>query len=204
MVLGITGGIASGKSSVCRIFQDRGLPVVSADLLAREAVRPGTPTLRRLVERFGAEILDAAGNLDRPALARQIFADSGARSDLNAIIHPAIASLAEARLGGLRSQGEPLIIYEAPLLFEAGAEGRVDRILVVRVDPEVQLQRLMARDQLPEAEARARIASQLSQDQKVARADFVIDNSGSPEATLRQVDSLLKQLLPSAAPPPNH
>ncbi len=204
MVLGITGGIAAGKSSVSRIFQRRGIPVVSADQLAREVVGPNTPTLRHLVERFGPGILDETGGLDRPGLARLIFNDPQARIDLNAMIHPAIVALAEVRLGALRDQGEALIVYEAPLLFEAGAEGRVDRILVVRVDPDVQLLRLMARDQLAEEDARARIAAQLPQEEKVARADFVIDNSGSLEATVSQAESLLGKLLPRVPPPPNH
>jgi dephospho-CoA kinase len=121
MILGVTGGIASGKSTVTEIFRSLGAAVVSADELAREAVRPGGETLRKLVERFGRQILLADGTLDRKALAARIFADPRQREDLNRITHPAVAALAAERLGRLAAKGERLIVYEAPLLFEAGA-----------------------------------------------------------------------------------
>jgi dephospho-CoA kinase len=202
MVLGITGGIASGKSTVGDMFRKRGVPVVSADQLAREAVRPGSSTLARLVERFGKKILAADGSLARENLARLIFADEAARADLNAITHPAIAALAEGRLAELRNRGATLIAYEAPLLFEAGAEGRVDQVLLVWVDPQVQLQRLMARDGLDETEARIRIAAQMPLAEKAARADFVIDNSGPPAVTEEQVAALFTRLSAASVPPP--
>lgn len=195
MILGITGGIASGKSMVSEIFRRLGAIVVSADALAREAVLPGSPALAKLVERFGAGILDREGALDRKALAKRIFADPEARATLNRITHPAIAAIAEERLRALQSKAS-LVVYEAPLLFEAGAEGRVDAVLVVTVDPERQLQRLMQREALSEAEARARIAAQMSQAEKVARADFVIDNSGAPEDTAAAVRKLYVRLVP--------
>lgn len=202
MVLGITGGIASGKSTVGDMFRKRGAPVVSADQLAREVVLPGSPTLARLVERFGKKILAADGSLARETLARLIFADETARADLNAITHPAIAALAEERLAQLRNCGATLVAYEAPLLFEAGAEGRVDQVLLVWVEPQVQLQRLMARDGLAETEARIRIAAQMPLAEKAARADFVIDNSGSPAVTEEQVAVLFARLSAASAPPP--
>ncbi len=195
LVLGITGGIASGKSSVAAMFADLGAVVVSADQLAREAVAPGTDTLARLVEAFGPAIIDASGALDREALGRIVFADPAARERLNAITHPAIARLSEARLGELRGQEVPLVIYEAPLLFEAGAEQRVDRILVVTVAPAVQQQRLADRDGLTAEQIAARIAAQWTQAEKVARADYVIDNSGTFEQTRSQVTSLHHFLL---------
>jgi len=195
LVLGITGGIASGKSSVAAMFADLGAVVVSADQLAREAVAPGTGTLTRLVGAFGPAIIDASGALDREALGRIVFADPAARERLNAITHPAIARLSEARLGELRWQGVPLVVYEAPLLFEAGAEQRVDRILVVTVDPDVQQQRLVARDRLGAAEIAARIAAQWPQAEKVVRADYVIDNSGDLEQARSQVAALHRLLL---------
>lgn len=190
MVLGITGAIAAGKSLVSELFRQRGAAVVSADELAREAVARGSRVLDRLVERFGPGILAADGCLDRAAMADIVFADPGARADLEAIVHPAIAALAERRLAMLRNSGVPLIVYEAPLLFEAGAQERVDRVLVVRIDPRRQLRRLMERDDLDEAAARARISAQMPQEDKVARADFVIDNSGNRAATEAQVDRL--------------
>jgi dephospho-CoA kinase len=200
MILGVTGGIASGKSTVTKIFRSLGAAVVSADELAREAVRPGGETLRLLVERFGAGILLPDGTLDRKTLAARIFADPRQREDLNRITHPAVAALSVERLAQLVARGEPLIVYEAPLLFEAGAERRVDAVLVVRIDPLLQLQRLMERDGIDEKEARDRIAAQMPQEEKVARADYVIDNSGSPEETEAQVRNLFRRLMHSRSP----
>lgn len=203
LILGVTGGIASGKSLVTETFRSLGALVVSADELAREAVRPGSETLRRLVGQFGREILQTDGSLDRKALAERVFTDAGAREALNRITHPAIAALAEKRLQELSRQAGRLVVYEAPLLFEAGAEKRVDAVLVVRIAEPLQVERLMRRDGLSEAQARARIDSQIPQAEKVARADYVIDNSGSPEATSEQVRKIFRQLgaLPPLAAP---
>jgi dephospho-CoA kinase len=195
MILGITGGIATGKSVVTQAFRALGAAVVSADELAREVVRPGSTTLQRLVKHFGPSILREDGTLNRAALADLIFSDSQARKDLNGITHPAIARLAEQRLKELVQEGKPLIVYEAPLLFEAGAEQRVDAVLVVKVDDHVQLQRLMARDGISEAEAKARISAQMSQQEKASRADYLIDNSNSLGKTVAQVKSLFKRLV---------
>lgn len=195
LILGLTGGIASGKSSVAAMFAELGAVVVSADQLAREAVAPGTPALRALTAAFGTAILNAAGELDRGALAQLVFADPAARERLNAITHPAIAGLAEARLRELRAQNVPLVVYEAALLFEAGAEQRVDRVLVVTVDPDIQRQRLVARDRLETTDAQARMAAQWPQAEKVIRADYVIDNSGSVEETRHQITALHHLLL---------
>ncbi|HXV22195.1 MAG TPA: dephospho-CoA kinase [Desulfuromonadales bacterium] len=203
LILGVTGGIASGKSLVTEIFRSLGALVVSADELAREAVLPGSETLNRLVGQFGREILQADGALDRKALAERVFTNAGAREALNRITHPAIAALAEKRLQELSQQAGRLVVYEAPLLFEAGAEKRVDAVLVVRIDEPLQIERLLRRDGLTEEQARARIAAQMPQAEKVARADYVIDNSGSPEATAEQVKKIFRQLgtLPSPGVP---
>ncbi len=198
MILGVTGGIASGKSTVTRTFQALGAAVVSADELAREAVKPGTAALVQLVERFGAQVLHPDGTLNRQALGRLIFADDRAREDLNRITHPAIAALAEQRLAELRHGGHPLVVYEAPLLFEAGAEQRVDAVLTVTVDERVQLERLIARDGISEAEARSRIAAQMPQAEKAARADYVIDNSGPLATTEAEVRRLHARLTGAA------
>ena len=195
LVLGLTGTIASGKSSVAAMFADLGATVVSADQLAREVVAPGSATLQALVEAFGPSLVDAAGILDREALAQRVFDDPQARARLNAITHPAIARLAEARLLELRARKVPLVIYEAPLLFEAGAAQRVDLVLTVMLDPAVQRQRLAGRDRLTPAQMQARIDAQWPQAEKVARADFVIDNSGSFAETRRQVAALYQYLL---------
>jgi len=197
LVLGITGGIATGKSTVAAIFADLGAVVVSADQLAREAVAPGSPALAELTAAFGVEILGARGELDRTALARIVFADATARERLNAITHPAIARLSAARLRQLRSQGVPLVVYEAPLLFEAGAASRVDQVLTVTVAAPVQRLRLAARDRLDGAALQARIDALWPQWEKVARADFVIDNSGSLAEIRRQVSALYGHLLSS-------
>jgi dephospho-CoA kinase len=194
-VLGITGGIAAGKSSVAGIFAELGAVVVSADQLARQAVAPGSPALARLVAAFGAGIIGPSAELDRQAMAQRVFADPAARHRLNAIIHPVIAHLAEERLGELRAQAVPLVVYEAALLFEAGAAQRVDLVLAVIADPAVQQARLAQRDGLGAADIQARIAAQWPQAEKVARADFVIDNSGSLAATRRQVAALHQYLL---------
>ena len=196
LILGITGNIASGKSLIAAAFARKGAALVDADLLAREIVAPGSSVLQRLVEQFGGAILLESGELNRAQLGRLIFADPAARETLNRITHPAIAELAIERLRQLKkTPGLPLVVYEAALLFEAGAEGRVDQVLVVKIDPAVQLQRLMARDGLDEVSARQRIAAQMPQQEKLDRADFVIDNSGTVEAALGQVEQLWPQLL---------
>jgi len=194
MILGITGNIASGKSIVAEFFAETGAVLLSADQLAREVVKPGSPVLQKIVDRFGAGVLQADGQLDRAALAELIFADSHARQDLNALIHPAIAALSERRLKALDGNGETLVVYESPLLFEAGAEGRVDRILVVTVDPKVQLQRLMRRDDISELAARNKIASQMPQAEKCSRADYTLDNSGTMDECRRRVKALAAEL----------
>ncbi|AJF07879.1 dephospho-CoA kinase [Geoalkalibacter subterraneus] len=194
MVLGITGGIASGKSFVADLFRRLGAAVISADDLARDVVRPGGKVLEGLVEHFGRSILADDGTLDRNALGRRIFADEKQRQALNSLIHPAIASLAEQRLAEARRADHPLVVYEAPLLFEAGAQNRVDAVLVVKVDPQTQLKRLMERDGIDEKSARRKIAAQMPQAEKLARADFVIDNSYDRDQTRLQAEQLFERL----------
>ena len=174
--------------------------MVSADQLAREAVRPGSPALAELVVLFGADILTADGHLDRQAVAEIVFADPAARRKLEAVTHPAIARLAEERLDELRAAGQSLVIYEAPLLFEAGAAGRVDLTLVVLVEPAVQLERVMRRDRCDAGAARARIQAQWPQADKVAKADFVVDNSADFEIARRAVSALHGYLVGNIPP----
>ena len=195
MILGLTGSIASGKSTVADCFVECGAILVSADQLAREVVNPGSPTLAQLVDVFGMDILTAGGSLDREVMADKVFADPGARRMLESITHPAIAHLAECRLAELKKAPHDLIVYEAPLLFEVGAESRVDEVLVVVVDPAVQLQRLLERDRLNETEARQRIAAQWPQADKVQKAGYVIDNSGPLEQTRAVVEALYAYLV---------
>lgn len=200
MVLGLTGGIASGKSIVADFFVECGAILVSADLLAREVVNAGSPTLARLADVFGEGILTPDGNLNREVMAQRAFANPGERRKLESITHPAIAHLAECRLAELRQAPHDLIVYEVPLLFEAGAESRVDQVLVVLIDQALQLARLRQRDNLDEAEARQRIAAQWPQADKVQKADFVIDNSGPLEQTRSMVAALYYYLTRTKVP----
>ena len=194
LVLGVTGNIASGKSTVAKELARRGAAVLDADQLAREVVESGSSVLKKLVKLFGTEILHPDGNLDRDRLGQMVFADVKVRAMLNQIMHPEIAKKSVERLQNLRSNPDlPLIVYEAPLLFEVGAESRVDKVLVVKIDPEEQLKRLMVRDRLSEEKAQQRIAAQMPQQQKLERADYIIDNSGSVAETLEQIDALWAQ-----------
>lgn len=192
-VIGLTGGIASGKSSVASLFAQLGAAIIDADQLAREAVQPGTPALAAIVRAFGPGILLPDGTLDRNALGAIIFADAAARQRLEQITHPAIKELALARLHALRQSGTAVVFYMAPLLIEAGATDRVDEIWVVHVDPETQLKRLMARDQLSRTDALIRVASQMPLEEKRRQGRVVIDNSGSLAETKLQVEKIWRQ-----------
>jgi dephospho-CoA kinase len=194
MILGVTGGIASGKTTVAQAFQGLGAVVVSADLLAREIVHPGGKTLQQIADQFGRQVLHEDGTLNRQLMADMIFNDDQARRVLNGITHPAIAALARTRLREAEQGGAPLVIYDAPLLYEVGADRQVDKVLVVKVDAEVQLARLMARDGIDRQQALARVAAQMPQGEKIARADFVVDNSGTARETQSQVKSLMERL----------
>lgn len=185
-VIGLTGGIATGKSSVARLLEEQGAAVIDADLLSREAVRPGSAALERIVALFGPEMLLADGSLDRKRLGRLVFSDSDKRRQLEQITHPAIRRLAEERIRQLARERHRVVFYMAPLLIEAGATDRVDEIWVVTVRPEIQLARLMARDVIDRTEAERIIASQMPLAEKERHARIVIDNSGTLEET-RQI-----------------
>ncbi len=201
MVLGITGGIASGKTTVAQAFQALGAVVVSADMLAREIVRPGTKVLREIVDCFGCQVLQEDGTLNRPLMADLVFNDDQARMALNGITHPAIAALARTRLREAEQGGAPLVIYDAPLLYEVGADRAVDKVLVVKIDAEIQLARLMDRDGINRQQALVRVAAQMPQEEKLSRADFVVDNSGTAKETQDQVRSLMKCLSSAVGAP---
>ncbi len=191
-VIGLTGGIASGKSTVARIIIDYGIPVIDADQLARDVVLPGSEGLRQIVEFFGRAVLQADGTLDRAALAEIIFSEPSARHKLESILHPAIKALAEIRLDVFRQQGVPAVFYMAPLLVEAGATDRVDEVWVVYVDRVTQLERVQKRDLLSYEEAEKRLAAQMSMDLKRTYARIVIDNCGGVEALQEKVAALLR------------
>jgi dephospho-CoA kinase len=189
-LFGLTGGIGSGKSTVAARFRERGLPVIDADVLAREVVAPGTEGLSAIVARFG-DVRDDAGGLDRKKLAARVFQDDDARRALNAITHPRVAALAADRTRALEARGEPLACYEVPLLFETGLEAALSPVVVVGTPVAVQLQRAAARDSATAAEVEARIRAQMPLEEKIRRADYVIDNAGTREATLARADEVL-------------
>jgi dephospho-CoA kinase len=191
-ILGLTGGIASGKSTVARLLQEMKLPVVDADVLARRIVEPGQPALKEIAEAFGENVIQEDGQLDRKALGALIFGDAERRALLNSITHPRVAQLAQETFQQHREQGAFLLVYEVPLLFEVGLHHIVDASLLVAVSPEVQLQRLMERDQSSEEAASSRIKSQMPLEEKLKLADFVLWNNG----TLDELDSELQQLWP--------
>ena len=196
LILGVTGNIAAGKSTITQGLKRRGAVVVDADLLSREVVATGTKALKKLVNEFGSDILKGDGSLDRDRLGQMVFADTQVRATLNRIVHPEIARRSVEELQRLKEEADaPLIVYEAPLLFEVGAETRVDKVLVVTIDPEEQFARLMKRDGLDQVAAKQRIAAQMPQEEKVKRADYVIDNSGAPEKTRSQIDLLWPRIL---------
>ncbi len=193
-VLGLTGGICSGKSTVSRIFREEGIPVVDADRIAREVVLPGTPAHAEIVRRFGGEILMPDGRIDRAKLGTVVFADPAKRALLESITHPAIAAGLAERLRDLEAAGHPIAVVEAALIHEAGRRGTFEAVVAVTCPPELQEQRLMARDGIGREEARRRVASQLSSADKASRSDRVIDNSGTIERTREQVLSLIRSL----------
>lgn len=191
-VLGLTGGIGSGKTVVGEMFARLGAEVIDADQLARDVVEPGQPALDEIVKRFGAEILLPDGRLDRPKLGRIIFADAAARAALNAITHPRIRERMDAAVTERRERAGVLIL-DIPLLYETARTTLVEKVIVVWVDPATQTRRLLERGGLTPEEARQRIAAQMSLDDKRALADHVIDNSGGLEATRRQVEGLYRR-----------
>jgi len=188
MLIGLTGGIGSGKSLVAQLLAERGATVIDADVLARAVVAPGTPGLAAVAERFGGQVLRPDGMLDRVALGRIVFADPAARRDLEAIIHPAVRSRARA-LTAAAPDGA-VVVQVIPLLVETGQQGDFDQVVVVDVDPEVQLSRIMLRDGLSEADARARLRAQASREARLDAADVVLENNGKPEDLVAAVDRL--------------
>jgi dephospho-CoA kinase len=190
----LTGGIATGKSYCLSRFHSLGTPVIDADQLAREAVAPGSAGLRAVAERFGSEILQADGTLNRPALGAIVFSDRAARAALEAIIHPEVRRRIREWFAQL-PHDTPLAIADIPLLFETGQEHDFDRVIVCACDSIEQLRRLMVRDGLSDDEARKRLAAQWPIEEKVARADFVIRTDGTHDDTDAQIASVLAALL---------
>ena len=190
--VGLTGGIASGKTAVSDALGERGAVVIDADVLARQVVEPGTPGLAAVVERFGADVLADDGRLNREALGRVVFADPVARRDLEAIVHPAV----RARAAALESAAptDSVVVHVIPLLVETGQEADYDVVVVVDVAPERQLERLQRRNGFDAEAAGARIAAQATRENRLAVADAVLHNDTTPEDLLDQVDRLWRDL----------
>ena len=192
MRIGLTGGIASGKSVVADRFTELGVPVIDADLAARAVVASGTPGLAKVIKRFGVGLIGPTGELNRRAIRELIFNDPAARRDLEGILHPLIRAHMELSAG---SAAGPYIVMAIPLLVEGGARDRVDRILLVDIDEGLQLERLMARDRCSIDEARAIVASQANRSARLAAADDVVTNDGSVTDLRQAVDDLHERYL---------
>lgn len=191
--IGLTGSVATGKSTVSNMIQQAGIPLVDADIAARKVVEPGTEGLKEIVAYFGEEILLADGTLDRAKLGEIIFKDKEKREKLNEITHPRVKDyMLEARERFFRA-GEELVFFDIPLLFESHLESLVDQIVVVWTTPETELKRLMERNNLTKEDALRRIESQMGIDEKARKADFVIDNNESLEKTQKQVYTFIER-----------
>jgi dephospho-CoA kinase len=188
LLVGLTGGIGSGKSTVSSLLADKGAVVVDADAITRELQRPGTEVFEAIVDRFGPDVVTSDGSLDRPALAGIVFTNEGAKKDLEAIVHPAVGQEMVKRLQDL-ADTEQVVIYDVPLLVEAKRSG-YGAVIVVDVDPEIAVRRLIEQRGMREADARARIANQATRQERAAVADRVIDNSGSLDDLRDRVDEV--------------
>jgi len=189
-VFGLTGGIGSGKSTVARLLREQGVTVVDADVLAREAVAPGSQGLQQIVDAFGADMLLDDGTLNRAAMGERVFSDDEARQTLNGIVHPEVGRLFMERVQQGIADGLRHMVYEVPLLFENNLDDTFAATVLVAVSPETQLQRVMARDDLTAAQAQARIDSQMPLADKRARADHVVDNDAGEDELRDKVQQL--------------
>lgn len=192
--LGLTGGIASGKSTVAALFEQAGYPVIDADVIARQIVEPNSLALKKIALRFGRDMIQADGTLNRKALGAKVFGHPQALADLNAIEHPYIRVALTKALDKAVASGVDLVVGVIPLMYETQWEAYFDGVAVVNITPKLQLERLVARDGLTVDEANARIDSQMPLAEKVAKADFVIDNSLGQQMREVQVQQLIKHL----------
>jgi dephospho-CoA kinase len=188
LLVGLTGGIGSGKSTASSLLAARGAVIIDADAIVKELQQPGMPVFDAMVERFGPGIVAADGSLDRAAVASIVFTDETARKVLEAIVHPAVGAVMIERLGA-QAGTDNIVVYDVPLLVESGKKG-YGAVIVVDVDPDVAVQRLIEHRGFSEEDARARVANQVSRAERLAVADRVLDNSGTVEALAAQVDEL--------------
>ncbi len=197
--IGLTGGVGCGKSTVSRYLSSLGIPIVDGDRIAHEATEPGSAVMRDIERVFGKEMLKADGALRREKLAAVVFADEEKRQALNGIIHPYVWQKAMTEMLAAEAAGYSVIVLDMPLLIEIGWHLRVNAVWVVAVSPDVQIRRVCLRDGVTEEQAMARIRNQMPTERKIGYADIVIDNSGTPDETYRQVDAALKKLAVSSS-----
>ncbi|PGL69167.1 dephospho-CoA kinase [Bacillus sp. AFS055030] len=194
-IFGLTGSIASGKSTVSNFLKELNVPIVDADVIAKEVVEIGQPAYKQIVEAFGSEILLDSGEINRPLLGSIIFNNKEKRLQLNEIVHPEVRRVMKEQADRYIKQGEPLVILDIPLLYEGNSIELVEKVIVVTVSEENQLKRLMKRNGLSKEDALLRIASQIPVKEKEARADYVINNNGDIEDTKKQVKDLLNKII---------
>jgi dephospho-CoA kinase len=194
ILIGLTGNIASGKSEVARMLADHGATLIDADILAREAVEPDTQALKEIVKRWGKDVLKTDGSLDRGALRQVVFADQGELEALNRIVHPGVTRLRDREIAKARARGDQIVVCIIPLLFERNLVEEFDAIVLVDAPRPLRLERLVATRGLNEADAMNMIAAQMPAELKRARADYVIENTGSLEDLERDVDALWSSL----------
>ena len=194
LVIGLTGGIASGKSTISSILKAVGWPVIDADLIARQIVMPGSKGLEQIVNRFGPQMLNSDGTLDRKKLGKTFFDDPKKLSDLDKIEHPLIQEAIDSQLDEFKKQHLPVVVLDVPLLFETGMDEECDLTVLAVVDQATQLKRLMKRDQISKMDAVKKISSQMSLKEKMQRADVIIDNNGTLEQTRSQVAELVDRV----------
>ena len=198
LLVGLTGNIGSGKSTVAQLFSERGATIIDADVLSRRAVEVGTPAFKAIVERWGTSVLAADGAIDRAALRRVVFSDSQQLEQLNKIVHPAVERMRVALVEQARQRGDRVVVCDIPLLFEKKMTGKFDRIVLVDAPRPVRLERLVRDRGLRETEAMDIIVAQMPAELKRARADFIIDNDDTLAALDRQVAEIWSSLQQAA------
>ncbi|MGK9146965.1 dephospho-CoA kinase, long form [Plantibacter flavus] len=197
-LIGLTGGIASGKSTIAARFAEHGAVVIDADVLSRQVVEPGTPGLAAIADRFGPGVIGQDGSLDRAALGAIVFADEQARAALNAIVHPEVKRRSQALIAEASADPDAVVVYDVPLLVETGRGDEFDLVVVAFAPADIRTERLTTIRGLDQVEAERRIAAQATDEQRAAAADIVIDTAGSLAATLDQVDAVWRNTVGSA------